>query len=226
MRTNALSILKRPGTFFLTPAFGIVWTLYAATFTVANATETIAKEFENANVGGIVFASTFLVNVPLGVWKDIRFASIYGNGGNQNISKTPNPVKLAAPLPIATSKVPRAAAATFLVRDAITIFGSFTMAPWLSDSIPADLVPNHHTRATITQLTVPVLTQLFATPLHLLGLDYHNRQYHVAMLDRLRGTRKLLPSATTIRCIRIIPAFSFGCLTNTELRTIFHRKLQ
>lgn len=169
----------------------------------------------------MVFASTFLVNVPLGVWKDVRFAQMFGSDrSGSSPSKT-----AAAGLPMPKLRPSRSATATFLIRDAITIFGSFTLAPRLSASIPDSLVSSPQAQIVITQLTVPALTQLAATPLHLLGLDLCNRPYRLPWSDRLVRTRRSLPSTTVVRCIRILPAFGFGCLTNTELRETLHKRV-
>ncbi|KAF7548946.1 hypothetical protein G7Z17_g6742 [Cylindrodendrum hubeiense] len=54
--------------------FGMVWALYAATYAVANGSETLGNEFQIAAVGTVTFVSTMMVNVPMGVWKDVRFA--------------------------------------------------------------------------------------------------------------------------------------------------------
>jgi hypothetical protein len=77
----------------------------------------------------------------------------------------------------------------------------------------------------ITQLTVPVLTQLVATPLHLFALDMYTRQYTVPFLERVKYSQQYLPSSTLLRCVRIIPAFGIGYLANLELRSALHKKL-
>lgn len=68
---------------------------------------------------------------------------------------------------------------------------------------------------------MPVVSQLFATPLHLLGLDLYNRQYRVPVRDRVKVVLRDLPVATMIRAVRIVPAFGVGCLVNMGLREAF-----
>ncbi|KAB8234198.1 uncharacterized protein BDW43DRAFT_310554 [Aspergillus alliaceus] len=116
-----------------------------------------------------------------------------------------------------------AATAAFLVRDGVTIFGSFTLASCCSSIIPDSLALQPSLKIVITQIAVPVLSQLVTTPLHLLGLDMYNRQYSVSWAERFALILRHLPSATVIRCVRIIPAFGFGCLTNIGLREFFHK---
>lgn len=155
----------------------------------------------------------------MGVWKDIRFAQIFGT---QRAPSSTEAVKSAL---VQSRGAARAATTIFLFRDSITIFGSFTLAPKLADVIPDSFATHPHAKPIITQLTVPVLTQLVATPLHLLGLDLYMRQTAVPLVDRLVQSQRYLASTTVVRCIRIIPAFGFGCLANMEMRSTFHRKL-
>lgn len=164
-----------------------------------------------------------MVNVPMGVWKDMRFAQIFGT---QSIPvAAAGAVDVARPALVQNRAAARAATAIFLMRDSVTIFGSFTLAPRLSAVIPDSFTTHPRAKPVITQLTVPVLTQLVATPLHLLGLDLYMRQHAVALVDRVKHSQRYLPSTTVTRCIRIIPAFGFGCLANLELRSVFHEKL-
>ncbi|KAJ5385097.1 hypothetical protein N7517_003008 [Penicillium concentricum] len=222
LRRHALGALRQPGLFVFQRPFGIVWALYAATYSVANVTDTISRKFEIAAAGTIIFATTMMANVPLALWKDIRFAQEYGTGNGPD-AKTSKAHIISVPLQ--NKSLARTAAAIFLVRDGVTIFGSFTLAPWLSDAIPDGLAAHPHAKPIITQLTVPVLTQLVATPLHLLALDMYTRQYTMPFMERVKHSQQYLPSSTLLRCARIIPAFGIGCLTNMELRSAFHAKL-
>ncbi|KAL4807229.1 hypothetical protein BDV18DRAFT_159448 [Aspergillus unguis] len=211
LRTHTATTIKHPAVFLSSPAHAHVFALYAATYTVANTSETLCKDTFPA-ADAITFACTFAVNVPLGVWKDIRFAQFFG----QTL-----PLKgrkgLPTPIPKAHSGT-RAAAATLLLRDAATIYGSFTLAQKCADYIPDSLAVSPSSKTVLTQLVVPVLSQIVATPLHLLGLDMYNRPYKVAGRDRLKVVLRDLPSATVIRGVRIIPAFRVGCLVNLGLR--------
>jgi hypothetical protein len=87
----------------------------------------------------------------MGVWKDIRFAQIFGTKATT--------AGVTRPL-VQNRSVARAATAIFLLRDSVTIFGSFTLAPRLSAIIPDSLASHPHAKPVISQLTVPVLTQL------------------------------------------------------------------
>ncbi|CEJ59738.1 hypothetical protein PMG11_08350 [Penicillium brasilianum] len=220
LRNHTLVALRNPARFVFQVPFGLIWTLYTATYAVANGTDTIGTELKAPATGMITFLSTTIVNVPLGVWKDIRFAKIFGT------QKGPDSVETVRKSVVQNKGIARAATAMFLARDSITIFGSFTLAPRLAAVIPDDLTSHPHAKPVITQLTVPVLTQLVATPLHLFALDLYIRQHHVPLSDRIVQSQRHLGSTTVFRCIRIIPAFGFGCLANMELRSMFHGKLE
>ena len=166
----------------------------------------------------ITFASTFLVNVPLGVLKDIRFSKKFSR---PNAPTTVATEAAKAALQSSSKIAARAATATFLLRDAVTIFGSFTLAPHCTDMVPDSMASFPHAKTIISQMLVPVLSQLVATPLHLLGLDLYS-QHGVPWSSRMAMIRQNLLSATAMRCVRIIPAFGCGCLVNMGLRSLFH----
>lgn len=217
LRLNLVDAIKQPKRFVFSRPFGIVWTLYAATYAVANTADTLATSSASEHVSSIVLASTCLINIPLGVWKDLRFAQLFG------IGRGAVAVGASAAGQISRAKrPPMSATATFLARDTLTLFGSFTVAPWLTASLPHDLTANVQAQTIFTQLTVPALTQIGATPLHLLGLDLCNRPYRLPWPTRMIQIRHSLLSTTAVRCVRILPAFGFGCLTNTALRDYLH----
>lgn len=183
-------------------------------------------------VTSLTFLSTCLVNVPLGVWKDVRFVQIFGHGRTPPNSALDTPTtKLgAATAPHATlhhhptAKFPKTVAATFLLRDALTIAGSFTLPQMLSHSIPETLLSDPVARMAAMQLVVPVLSQVVATPVHLLGLDLYSHQHRRERGERMCRIRSNLGAATLVRCARVIPAFGVGGVANAGLRRLFHRK--
>ncbi|KAL4750349.1 hypothetical protein BDW72DRAFT_203987 [Aspergillus terricola var. indicus] len=214
LRSSTHHALTHPSRFIFSRAQGHVFALYAATYTVANGTETVTRQTHPSLCDAITFACTFLVNVPLGVWKDMRFAQLFGAS---NQPKVPSTARTAAH-PIIKQTGSTAAAATLFLRDAVTIYGSFTLAQRCADSIPDSLATHPYSKTVFTQLVVPVLSQLVATPLHLLGLDLYNRQYRVHWADRARVVWRDLGAATAVRCARIVPAFGVGYLVNMGLR--------
>lgn len=72
------------------------------------------------------------------------------------------------------------------------------------------------------QLLVPVLSQVVATPVHLLGLDMYSNPEKGEKGERAKRIRRGLLGTTAVRCARIIPAFGVGGIVNTGLREWFH----
>jgi hypothetical protein len=223
LRTNIICSFQHPRRFFGTKPFIIIWTLYAATYTTANTVETTARHLtrkaDEPLVQSVTFLSTITVNVPLGVWKDVRFVQMFGRPSTLAAAQTRG-AKVAPP-PVQRPKFPRTVASTFLIRDAITIFGAVNLPSMISASLPEDTFANPVLKMATIQLLVPVLSQIFATPIHLLGLDIYG---HPNSECRLARIRRVLGATTLVRCARIIPAFGVGLIANTGLREYFHKK--
>ncbi|KAH7075946.1 hypothetical protein BKA63DRAFT_311309 [Paraphoma chrysanthemicola] len=228
LKTHMLSSFRHPRLFFAAKPFFYVWTLYAATYTTANTVDSVAKTFttkaDQVLVSSVTFISTCVVNVPLGVWKDVRFVQLYGRPKHE--SMTPAIAKAAANSTKSTStqatKVPRIVGATFLFRDAITIFGSVNLPPMLSPLLADSYFANPALKMAALQLSVPILSQVVATPVHLLALDLYNNPQKEGSASRSARMRRSLVPTTAMRCSRIVPAFGAGLVANTELREYFH----
>lgn len=220
LRHQAWSLVKSPRHFMLSLPCGIVWNLYMWTYAASNMAETLSEKLAPEHVGAIAGASAFMVNVPLGVWKDIKFAQMFARVPSRVANTAAAAATATVPMP--KLRPSRPATAVWLVRDALTLFGSFTFAPRLAATVPDNLALSPQT---ISQLSVPALTQIVATPLHLLGLDLTTRQHHIPFATRIKDTaRSGLLSTTIVRCFRILPAFGFGCIGNTEMRKALHRQ--
>lgn len=231
LKNHVLCSFRQPRLFATRPFF-YVWTLYAATYTTANGVETIAKalttQADQVLVSSITFLSTCLVNVPLGVWKDVRFVQLFGRSTTpKDAISIPTQSRTASskliPPPIMPVRFPRIVGATFLLRDAITIFGSINLPPMLTSSVPDSIFSSPAIKMATMQIFTPVLSQIVATPVHLLGLDlYTNTQSRAS--ERAVRIRTCLGLTTIMRCSRIVPAFGIGLVMNTGLREYFHRK--
>lgn len=115
--------------------------------------------------------------------------------------------------------MPASVSAAFLVRDIITVFGSYAVAPQVSAMVPDSVAQGAHSKASVAQLIVPAMTQAVATPAHLLGLDLYNRPGRAGWLDRVDHARRKLLSTTVMRAFRLIPAFGVGIVLNNDLRS-------
>ncbi|KAG9196965.1 hypothetical protein G6514_002728 [Epicoccum nigrum] len=222
LKTNILCSFRHPRLFFGTKPFFIIWALYAATYTTANTVETTARHLtqkaDELLVQSVTFLSTITVNVPLGVWKDVRFVQMFGRPSAPIAVQTEG---AKAPPPVQRPRFPRTVAATFLIRDAITIFGAVNLPPIISASLPEDTFANPMLKMATMQLLVPIFSQVFATPIHLLGLDMYSHPNSTSRMSRIRQN---LGATTLVRCARIIPAFGVGLIANTGLRDYFHSK--
>ena len=92
--------------------------------------DTLVSDWRPAAVSTATFLATVAVNVPLGISKDLRFARIYGGGETTKTASAANIPVQAAEAGVKTPQVrvggqSRATAAVFLLRDSLTLFGSF-----------------------------------------------------------------------------------------------------
>ncbi|KAB8078301.1 hypothetical protein BDV29DRAFT_166465 [Aspergillus leporis] len=226
--------ITQPATFLTSRPTLLVWSLYTATFAAANATQTVLErvypDVDHAIAGMATFLSTFVVNSSVGIWKDVRFAQLFGQ------SPTPKPTTNPSPSPPAFSKssilrrsirtMPLATYSAFLLRDGLTIFGSFSLPAMVSSSIPDWIASREYLKILFAQLAIPASIQLVSTPIHLLGLDLYNRRMPLPASDRFARVGRDWIGASLTRMCRIIPAFGIGGFANTEGRAFLHQQLQ
>jgi hypothetical protein len=234
LKADILNPLRQPRSFFGSKPLLVIWTLYAATYSTANLTETLANHWtqraDQVFVGSVTFLSTCLVNVPLGVWKDVRFVQMFAKPTTSsttintptkaNVQPCRRPTTTIRPV-----RFPKIVGATFLFRDAITIFGSMNLPPIVYASMPDSTFANPMLKMAALQLSVPFLSQVVATPMHLLGLYMYSHPQDNSQMRMSRVRRNLGPN-TLVRCARIIPAFGVGCIANTGIRSYLHQELR
>ncbi|KAJ5632274.1 hypothetical protein N7490_008613 [Penicillium lividum] len=224
--------LTQPATFLTSRPSLLVWSLYTATFATANMSETLLNKvypkIDHAIAGMATFASTFFVNSSVGIWKDVKFAQLFGHN---NIKNTPSPSTAAnstAPKiarSIGRTRIPLATYSAFLLRDGLTIFGSFSLPAMLSSNIPDSIASQEYLKILIAQLAIPASIQLISTPIHLFGLDLYNRPQVLPTKDRISRISRDWIGASLLRMCRIIPAFGIGGFLNTEGRLYLHDQL-
>ncbi|BCR84102.1 uncharacterized protein ACHE_11504S [Aspergillus chevalieri] len=241
--------ITQPATFLTSRPSLLVWSLYAATFATANVSETIFSQvfpqIDHAIAGTTTFVSTFLVNSSVGIWKDVKFAELFGHNNSNNTtatttakaatnasSSTANQAK-SVPGGAPASKIvrsvsrsiPMATYSAFLLRDGLTIFGSFSLPAMASAWIPDSIASREYLKILIAQLGIPASIQLISTPIHLFGLDLYNRQSPLPLKDRLNRVSRDWIGASLIRMCRIIPAFGLGGFVNAEGRAFLQQQL-
>ncbi|KAJ5681578.1 uncharacterized protein N7477_001518 [Penicillium maclennaniae] len=224
--------LTQPSTFLTSRPALLVWSLYTATFATANASETLFEKVypkvDHAIASMTTFASTFVVNSSVGIWKDVKFAQLFGSP--KPTSPPVDPPKADKPPPktvrtLGRTKIPLATYSAFLLRDGLTIFGSFTLPSIVSTAIPDSVASQEYLKILIAQLAIPASIQLISTPIHLFGLDLYNRPQIMPTKERLARISRDWVGASLLRMCRIIPAFGIGGFVNTEGRLYLHEQL-
>ena len=183
--------------------------VYSATYAGANAAHTLSVYLGIKPALPVLAAST-IGNMSTGIAKDRAFARMYGV--------------------VAAKGMPLPSYGLFFSRDVLAMAFVFTLPPLVTPAITKavddynlPLTPAQTSLA--TRLTTPVVSQLFSTPLHLLGLAvYNNTGGGVAA--HLQTLRETYPETVTLRMLRIIPAFSVGGVVNTSLRERWHDALE
>jgi hypothetical protein len=137
------------------------------------------------------------------LYKDSQFATLFG------------------PLNAVPRSIPKISYALFLLRDSLTIFASFNVPPLLAPRLPLSQAFENAamSKMSAAQLLAPALVQFASTPLHLLGLDFHNRR-DAGMEWRERAKKVQIDwlKSSLARMCRIIPAFGFGGVVNLRTR--------
>jgi hypothetical protein len=157
----------------------------------------------------------------------VRFVQEYGrpNAANSVPVVSIATASSATATAAQAARVPRIVGATFLLRDAITIFGSINLPPMLSPLLADSYFASPAMKMAALQLSVPILSQVVATPVHLLALDLYNNPQREGSRSRVEGMKRSLAPTTAMRCSRIVPAFGIGLVVNTGLRDYFHSLL-
>ncbi|KAK2741508.1 hypothetical protein FQN55_008260 [Onygenales sp. PD_40] len=238
LKSSIVSILKRPHSFFISTPFLLIYTLYGSTYLTANVIDTVTstmndRPFSHVSAGVTKFLATAGVNLSICVYKDARFARLFGAQGN-----TPSPNTLAtssgsqkfgqAPIhchpPVSHSpqapKIPLRSFGLFCFRDSMTIFASFNLPTLLSPYIPDILASTPSSKLALAQFSIPATVQIFSTPPHLLGLDLYNRQPPGGLpaSDRWARVKRDWAPSVLARIGRIVPAYGLGGVVNTKFR--------
>ncbi|KAJ5090563.1 hypothetical protein N7532_009247 [Penicillium argentinense] len=232
------SMLAKPSAFFLSTPFLLIYTLYSSTYLTANAIDTLSstlrnKPYDTVFAGPLKFISTTTVNMAICVYKDARFARIFGASPppQQLQGRQPIPSKhhtLRRPAPTPTPTIPKTSYTLFCLRDSVTIFASFNVPPLLAPSVPDFMASTPAAKAAVAQFACPALMQFASTPMHLLGLDLYNRQpvgglHWSERVARIR--RDYVPSCFA-RMGKIVPAYGVGGVANVRMRHWLMEKVE
>lgn len=222
---SVTTIARKPVTFLKSPMFLMMWGVYAATYTTANCLKTLIEHEENCNqdtkhsntppppsssgkLGVFVFTTT--INSATTMMKDRFYASHFG---------TTNQV----------TKMPLITYGLWGLRDCMVIGSSFILPEYMCSVLQeqtGDLGLDKKSALQISQLTCPIVTQLVAGPVQLLGLDFYNRplsnySYKAAVVERMKFQYMNFTSIVGARIARIAPAYGIGGVGNTYFRDIW-----
>ncbi|KAI9933472.1 hypothetical protein ASPWEDRAFT_114854 [Aspergillus wentii DTO 134E9] len=219
------SMLRKPSGFFLSTPFLLIYTLYTSTYLTANVIDTVTSTLRNQSFSTIFpgtakFITTTAVNMGICVYKDARFARIFG------APPPPSSTPRSAPPPV--KKVPNVSYGLFCLRDSITIFASFNIPALIAPSIPDYVASTPGMKAAIAQFSCPALMQFASTPMHLLGLDLYNRQPAggLGWQERLLRIRRDYVPSCFARMGKIVPAYGVGGVANVRMRTALMERLE
>ncbi|KAF7591074.1 hypothetical protein BBP40_001973 [Aspergillus hancockii] len=231
------SMVTHPAGFFFSTPFLLIYTLYTSTYLTANAIDTVSstlrnQPFSTVFAGTAKFLATTTVNMGICVYKDARFARLFGASSTPPSSPPSMPAQTTSPPaschPSGAAKVPKISYALFCLRDSITIFASFNVPTLVAPSIPDWVASTPGMKAAIAQFSCPALMQFASTPMHLLGLDLYNRQPPGGLGWRERASRirrDYVPSCFA-RMGKIVPAYGVGGVANVRLRAAMMQYLE
>ncbi|PGH06808.1 hypothetical protein AJ79_06450 [Helicocarpus griseus UAMH5409] len=248
LKSSLVNLIKRPHSFFISTPFLLIYTLYGSTYLTANVIDTVTttmndRSFSHVSAGPAKFIATAAVNMSICVYKDARFARIFGAQGSPSSADrsskastgtTPSsnrrPIHCHPPVSKTPESlpIPKRSFGLFCLRDSMTIFASFNLPTLLSPHIPDILASTPSSKTALAQFSIPASVQLFSTPLHLLGLDLYNRQPAGGLpaADRWDRIKRDWAPSCIARIGRIVPAYGFGGVANTKFRTTLMGSLE
>lgn len=207
------SMASRPVGFLVSTPFLLIYTLYTSTYLTANTIDTLTSTLRNQPFstvfpGTAKFLTTTTVNMGLCVFKDARFAKMFGAQKPSSSSS------------VTTPKVPKISYSLFCLRDSVTVFASFNIPPLIAHTIPDAIAPTYGMKAAMAQFACPALMQFISTPMHLLGLDLYNRQPAGGLpwYERAARVKRDYISSSFARMGKIVPAFGVGGVVNVRMR--------
>jgi hypothetical protein len=196
--SNVASLFKKPGVFLSKPTFRFVCLVYSSTYITANTVMTMC-EFAKKDPTFYKLTLTTSVNMTLGILKDRYFAQIFSG-------RPPEPF----PIP---------SWGLFVLRDSMTMAAGFTLPSVVSSHLQLNNVfSSKKVSDTVAQITVPMIAQIFLTPIHLLALDLYmeKKSTNAERLKRIVGNA---PETIAIRMGRVLFAYGIAGVFNTGLRT-------
>lgn len=192
LRSGFAQVLRHPLECFKGKDTLAVYGVYAGTYLAKNYAECVSETKYNMNPFWPMFFATTAANCSLGIMKDGFLARLYARSEVKNV------------------KFPMSTNAFFLVRDATVIFFSFNGPHIVSPFIQEYWGIQKKTSDRVSQLLCPGFSQIIATPVHLLALDFYNRPQSMPLQERVQYAISTAPSPLLARVLRQSFVFGFG----------------
>lgn len=190
------TFFTKPHVFVRQPSFLMCWGVYAGIYTAANNVDVVCER-NNQDPFYPKFFITSFVSVNLMVAKDQAFGKLFGVG-------EPKPMKFIS-------------MACFGVRNGMTVLAGFSLPPHISAIMQENSKMSKLRADSLTQLVIPVIMQIFNTPLHLLGYDIYNREVATAS-ERVLFIKQEYMKTLIARIGHILPAYGVGGILNQYFR--------
>ncbi len=166
--------------------------VYSSTYSTANLSSYYCDKYDiNKNFS---LLATSIVNIFSIIYKDKQYTKIFNT----------------------THKTfPKMSYFLFALRDTLTISSCFT---YKNDFIKIlDKHMPHNTADFTASLTLPVISQIISTPIHILAIDLYNNP-NSNLHEKMQNIIKQYKSICAGRIIRVFPAFCIGGFVNDMLR--------
>lgn len=193
------ALFKAPISTFLAHDNRALFIVYGSTY-ITKYSADAACDYYNVPSMWPVLGATTVVNTVLGIVKDRYLAQMFGSG-------VPN--------------FPKSSYGLFTLRDMIIVGVSFMVPPKVSPHIKEQFPSlSKDTCDVIAQIGCPGMAQIFATPIHVMGLDLYNRPnvpWGTRVSDVLRKSR----SPLAVRMVRQIYVFGVGAVAIKKTTAFF-----
>ena len=188
-------MVQSPMDFIQTKQFLWVFLVYSSTYISANSITTLCARLKINNIVPKLIGVS-AVNIYCGILKDMAFARYFGKSNSDPVGQISKSI--------------------WLVRDILTICAGF-IVPDLMTKVLSNMGLSKTKGEKISQMVCPVLFQLFLTPIHLLGYDFHNNP-NIDLLTRLFNIITVYKEVIGARFLRMGGAFGLGGINNTMVK--------
>jgi hypothetical protein len=167
--------------------------VYSSTYITANLTDYICKK-NNLDSRIPVLINTSLINIVTIAYKDIQYSKLFNS----------------------PKKINKSSYGLFALRDVFTIGASFVLKKDLTNYLHTNYGIKYNVADFISSITLPVVVQLFNTPIHILSIDLMQQSDNNPMniKQKIEHIKKIYWNVCIGRMIRVVPAFGIGGFIN------------